>query len=121
MSNPWDDLVNSGSAQPGKGGVATRQWRWLNDCLARNRETEFGRKFRFNSIDSIDAFRRQVPIQPYEGFADSIERMARGQADVLFSGKPLAFERTGGSSGGSKLIPYSIHILIWMLQAPHSL
>jgi hypothetical protein len=33
--------------------------------------------------------------------------MARGDADILFAGKPVGFERTGGSSGGSKLIPYS--------------
>ena len=33
--------------------------------------------------------------------------MAAGAQDVLFFGRPLAFEVTGGSSGGSKLIPYS--------------
>ena len=33
--------------------------------------------------------------------------MEAGAADVLFAGQPVAYELTGGSSGGSKLIPYS--------------
>jgi hypothetical protein len=31
-----------------------------------------------------------------------------GEANVLFAGRPIAFERTSGSSSGAKLIPYSI-------------
>ncbi len=33
--------------------------------------------------------------------------MAHGDADILFKGRPVAFELTGGSTGGRKLIPYS--------------
>jgi hypothetical protein len=33
--------------------------------------------------------------------------MASGEANVLFTGLPVAFECTGGSMGGGKLIPYS--------------
>ncbi len=31
----------------------------------------------------------------------------QGEADALFAGRPVAFERTGGSTAGPKLIPYS--------------
>lgn len=36
-----------------------------------------------------------------------MEGVERGESDVLFAGRPIAYERTGGSSGGAKLIPYS--------------
>jgi hypothetical protein len=36
-----------------------------------------------------------------------IERIAEGEPDVLFAGRPVAYERTSGSSGAAKLIPYS--------------
>jgi hypothetical protein len=107
VSNPWNDLAKLCSVQPGQESLAARQWRWLQDCLSRNKGTEFGQQHHFDAIDSIDAYRQQVPIQAYEEYADRIERMAQGETDILFTGKPAAFERTGGSSGGSKLIPYS--------------
>jgi len=37
----------------------------------------------------------------------SLDSIRQGRSDVLFTGRPVAFERTGGSSGGPKLIPYS--------------
>lgn len=107
MSEPWGVLASLYGMQAGQASLAARQWQWLQDCLARNRKTGFGRRHHFDAIDSVDAYRHHVPIQTYEGCADSIERMAAGHMDILFAGKPVAFERTGGSGGGSKLIPYS--------------
>jgi len=111
MSSAWSVLAAGHSNPRGQGDLATRQWRWLKNCLARNRDTEFGRRHLFAHVDSIDTYRKQVPLQAYEDCAADISRMAQGQADILFAGQPLAFERTGGSSGGSKLIPYSEYSL----------
>jgi len=36
----------------------------------------------------------------------------RQRSDVLFAGSPIAFERTGGSTGAAKLIPYSAEGLL---------
>ncbi|GHS86344.1 hypothetical protein FACS189487_00440 [Campylobacterota bacterium] len=48
-----------------------------------------------------------MPLSDYADFAPSIERMAAGEAGVLFAGRAAAFEQTSGSSGAGKLIPYS--------------
>ncbi len=112
MKIPWRVLAGLCDTQPVEAPLAARQWLWLQACLSRNSDTEFGRLHGFDAIDSIDAYRGQVAIQDYEGYADSIKRMAAGETDILFAGKPLAFERTGGSSGGSKLIPYSSASLV---------
>lgn len=92
------------SADP---AVSRRQWQWLSACLHRNRRTEIGRHYNFARIDSPQTYRNNVPVVSYEDIADDIDRIAAGERDVLMAGRPVAFERTGGSSGGSKLMPYS--------------
>ncbi|MDR1967572.1 MAG: GH3 auxin-responsive promoter family protein, partial [Burkholderiaceae bacterium] len=83
------------------------QTQWLLDCVRRNAGCAYGRGHDFERIRSVEDFRRQTPVSDYEDYAPFIERMAQGEADVLFSGSPIAFERTSGSSGAGKLLPYS--------------
>ena len=94
------------------GSVRQQQETWLLDCLQRNRTTEYGRRYGFAKIRTAEAYRDQVPLAGYDDLAPWIERMAAGKADVLFAGVPVAFECTGGSTGGSKLIPYSAASLV---------
>ena len=53
----------------------------------------------------------QVPIVSYEDIQPYIEDMHGGKQDCLFSGSPVAFERTSGTHSGQKLVPYSAHSL----------
>jgi hypothetical protein len=89
------------------GDVVSRQEAWLRECLQRNRNSNYGRSYGFDRIRSADEFRDRVPLVSYEDLTPWIERIANGEASVLFEGLPGAFETTGGSAGGSKLIPYS--------------
>jgi hypothetical protein len=83
------------------------QTEWLKACLLRNQATRFGCRHAFGQIDGIRAYRQHVPLHRHEDLAPWIASMAEGEADILFKGRAVAFEQTGGSSGGSKLIPYS--------------
>jgi len=56
---------------------------------------------------TIGDFRARVPLCCYEDLLPWLARLRAGESDVLFAGCPVAYERTGGSSGGAKLIPYS--------------
>jgi len=47
-----------------------------------------------------------VPVVDYDALRGSIERMAAGARDVLVATPVIAFEETGGRSGGAKLGPY---------------
>lgn len=70
--------------------------------------TEFGKKYDFNSIKNIETFRERVPTQDYEDLKPSIERMMRGESDVLWAGKPSHFSRSSGTTANkSKYIPVS--------------
>jgi hypothetical protein len=61
----------------------------------------------YGSPRSQQAFREQVPVVSYSDVRPWLARIERGEADVLFQGRPVAYERTGGSTGDSKLIPYA--------------
>jgi hypothetical protein len=74
--------------------------------LAENAGTAFGRAYGFDRIDSVEAYRDAVPIRGYDGFADAIADMADGTEDGLFADPLFAFERTGGTTSGGKLVPY---------------
>jgi hypothetical protein len=78
---------------------------WLSSLLARNASTAYLQ--RYGSPRSIDEFRARVPIVDYADLHPWIERIRAGESDVLFAGRPVAFERTSGSSSSAKLIPYS--------------
>jgi GH3 auxin-responsive promoter len=79
----------------------------LAQIVAANSDTDFGRAHGFARIHSIDDFRARVPIRPYEGLRPWLDRVAAGETDVLTSEAVIAFEETGGSTAGGKLIPYT--------------
>ncbi|MCR4605204.1 MAG: GH3 auxin-responsive promoter family protein [Eubacterium sp.] len=80
----------------------------LLEIIRDNEQTEFGKKHNFSDIESVDEFRKNVPISRYEYFADGIKRTAAGEKNVLFSAdyNLLTFGYTSGTTGGGhKLIP----------------
>jgi hypothetical protein len=79
----------------------------LHAILTVNRNSEFGRHHGFDVTRDADEFRARVPIHSYADVAQDIARMTRGARDVLCAEPVRAYEETGGSSGGAKLIPYT--------------
>ena len=80
---------------------------WLQTMLARNADSAYLRAY--GSPLDASSFRQQVPVMGYEDLqARWLPHLTGGEPDVLFAGQPCAYERTGGSSGGAKLIPYSV-------------
>lgn len=92
-------------ALPENGPDEPSQSAWLHGTLARNASTAY--LMQYGSPDTMQSFRSQVPPCGYEDLAPYLDQLQAGESDVLFSGRPVAYERTGGSSGGAKLIPYS--------------
>ena len=94
------------SFHPAKASNARDQRRtWLETMLQRNSRCRYLRTFGCPRTEAD--YLQHVPIVDYEDLLPLITELSNGEGDVLFNGKPAAYERTGGSSGGSKLIPYS--------------
>ena len=83
------------------------QERLLAHILAANAVCEIGRRYNFSRLRNAGEFRAAVPPSNYDGVAALIERSAAGESGVITSQPILAFERTGGSSSGGKLIAYT--------------
>ncbi|MCI2400572.1 GH3 auxin-responsive promoter family protein [Aliiroseovarius subalbicans] len=60
---------------------------------------------------SLDEFRATVPIRSYDDFTPWIDRIAAGDLAALTHEAPVAFELTGGSSGGQKRVPMTTSLL----------
>ena len=107
MDSVWRQLRQLSNTRPGGLSALERQQYWLSQCLGRNEQTHYGRRYRFSSIDNPADYQRQVPLVTYDELGDWMRRTQQGEEDVLFMGRAIAFEQTGGSTGGSKLIPFS--------------
>lgn len=79
----------------------------LRAILQQQQDSEFGRRHGFATLADGAAYAKAVAINDYSALAPSITRMADGEANVLTATPVLAFEETGGSGDGRKLVPYT--------------
>ncbi len=71
------------------------------------KDTAFGRDHHFSEIRSYEDFKQRVPLRDYEDLKPYVERMVRGEENVLWPGKPAYFAKTSGTTSGVKYIPIS--------------
>ncbi|PWW29875.1 GH3 auxin-responsive promoter family protein [Chryseobacterium sp. AG844] len=70
-------------------------------------KTLFGREHDFENIHSVKEFQDRVPAADYEDLKPYIERVKKGQANILWTETPEYFAKTSGTTSGSKYIPIS--------------
>ena len=75
--------------------------------VSENTGTAFGMAHGYSSIHSIADYQRRVPLRNFDQFGAWVERAAAGEPNVLTREAVKLFEPTGGSSGATKLIPYT--------------
>lgn len=82
-----------------------RIWKSLTDT-AKN--TQWGQKYGYADIKNIDDYRSRVPINDYEGLYPYIERMLKGEPNILWPGRTQWFAKSSGTTNDrSKFIPVS--------------
>lgn len=81
----------------------------LLEILKRNRGSEFGVEREFAAVlreaDPVQAFRRKVPLATYEDYQQRVERMARGEQNVLCTEPIQRFSLSSGTTGKPKMVP----------------
>ena len=87
--------------------VVATQAAVLHEIISANSDSEIGRTHRFSSIRSVRDFQQQVPVRSYEEYQDWITRIAEARHGVLTAEPVQLFEPTSGSTGASKLVPYT--------------
>ena len=89
--------------------------------LVRTAEkTLFGRTHQFENIKSIQAFQSQVQVSDYEDLKPYIEKVKKGQRQILWTDTPEYFAKTSGTTSGSKYIPISKEGMPFQIAAAQS-
>ena len=83
------------------------QQKKLMDIIKNNESTDYGKKYKFDSIDSVLKYQQTVPLTTYEDYDKYIEEIKNGKNNVLTKEKVLLLEPTSGSTSASKYIPYT--------------
>lgn len=72
------------------------------------RFTEFGIQYDFSDIQTYEQFRERVPIHTYENIFPYIERLMRGEQNILWPSEIKWFSKSSGTTNArSKFIPVS--------------
>ena len=80
----------------------------LYQLLAKAASTEWGIKYSYSSITSIKEYQSRFPVQTYEDIIPYVERLRRGETNLLWPGEIKWFAKSSGTtSTKSKFIPMS--------------
>ncbi len=78
----------------------------LLKLMKKNKNTEFGKKYDFANIHSIDEYQKKVPFTTYEDYKEYLDRTAEtGEQNLITSDKISFFAKTSGTTGVTKRIP----------------
>lgn len=82
------------------------QMETLFNLIRRARETEWGKKYDFDKINSAEQFQKIVPLQTYDDIRPWVGRLREGETDLLWPGEVRWFAKSSGTtSDKSKFIP----------------
>ncbi len=87
------------------GNALETQARILGKLREKGRRTKFGQEHGLGYVDSHAALVKHVPVRDYEGLKPWFDRVAAGEPDVLWPGKPAYLAKTSGTTSGVKYIP----------------
>ena len=77
----------------------------LFEYIRRNRNTEYGRMHNFDGIKSIADYQKHVPLSDSASMHLYLDRIARGEENILTVDKPVFFGATSGTTNIPKFIP----------------
>lgn len=84
----------------------------LKKLVEQGAQTEFGKKYGFKDIKNYNTFKERVPVHTYEQFFPYIERLMRGEQNILWPSEIKWFAKSSGTTNArSKFIPVSSETL----------
>ena len=76
--------------------------------IKQARDTEYGKKFEFSSIQTPQQFAQRVPVVTYESLFPYISRIMKGEQNLLWPSETKWFAKSSGTTNDrSKYIPVS--------------
>lgn len=76
--------------------------------ISKAENTEWGEKYGFSSIKTIQHFQSALPVQTYEDVKPSVDRLRQGESNLIWPGDIKWFAKSSGTTNDkSKFIPVS--------------
>ena len=84
------------------------QQEWLRKLIFAAKDTEWGLKYDYKSIQKPEQFKNRVPVNDYNSLKPFIDRLMRGEQNILWNSDIRWFAKSSGTtSDKSKFIPVS--------------
>jgi hypothetical protein len=96
--------------------VATQE-KVFSDLISQAATTEFGKDHDFDQIKTFEDFAQKVPIRDYEALKPYVDKVVKGESNVLWKGKPIYFAKTSGTTSGAKYIPLTNESMPFHIEA----
>jgi phenylacetate-coenzyme A ligase PaaK-like adenylate-forming protein len=93
------------------------QERVFRDLITQAQHTQFGKDHDFANIKTFQDFAAKVPIRDYEQLRTYVDRVVKGEEDILWKGKPIYFAKTSGTTSGAKYIPLTKESMPYHIEA----
>lgn len=80
----------------------------LFKLIEKGKDTEYGKRYDFSGIKSIQEFQKRVPVVDYEEIKPYIDELRKGSKNILWPEEIKWFAKSSGTTGNkSKFIPVS--------------
>ena len=89
----------------------------FQELIRQAKDTQFGRDHHFDQIQTPADFATQVPVRDYEELKPYVDRVVKGEENILWKGKPLYFAKTSGTTSGAKYIPLTKESMPFHIEA----
>lgn len=81
---------------------------FLMRILDRNKDTEYGRRYGFADIDSVEEFQRRVPVTVFDDYSGYIYAMTEyGKTGLITDSDIGHYAKSSGTMGNPKRVPVS--------------
>jgi hypothetical protein len=75
--------------------------------IKRYRKTEYGKTYGAQDTTTVEEYQRKFPIADFSHFAPWLQKVKQGSWQALLTDKPVDWGITRGTTGPSKIIPYT--------------
>jgi hypothetical protein len=89
----------------------------FEDLIQQAKNTQFGVDHHFDQIKTFEDFSKNVPVRDYEGLKSYVDKVVKGEENILWKGKPLYFAKTSGTTSGAKYIPLTKESMPFHIEA----
>ncbi len=89
----------------------------FEDLIRQAKETQFGKDHHFDQIKTFQDFAKNIPVRDYEGLKSYVDKVVKGEENILWKGKPLYFAKTSGTTSGAKYIPLTKESMPFHIEA----